>query len=568
LVRRWVPSRALSEKAFIRWLALVALALAGVLVETSPAAAAERHVTPIDPVAYEDPAALLKLYRVAKPNARAAADPIELSGCGAAAAQPVPDGQPIVVEIPPAPAFTVGQISASWWRTPPVSDPSWQLHFRGLMWMRPLAQRAALDGQQQSLAALVNQAVAYYQQNPDPGTATVGWDEGTALRRLETHNCLYALTQSPALVNGMVADANVLLGPRYYGPPNFAVHNHGLMANLQLVRAADLIGRPAWKTRAIQRMTSEAPQAFSQLGTSWEQSSMYQQVNAGLWDEAATTIEAAGEAAAAASIRTTVAAAYRVFSWMTEPDGDIVQIGDSDQVPGRPLTTATERVLRDDPAGWVVGRWSWSDAATSYYTIRYGPPLRGHGHHDRAGGVTWSTRGVRVLVGPGRFSYDNANNYNAYQKSPAGQNVAIPDAGQPTNGAASVAAATVQAPAHAWSIRDTVYGTSHTRGINVNRDAFRMVVSDAFPNKSLWRQHWHLDPAWTQTSGSDTQLVFTHPSGRRLTITTTGRVSGVVLGQTRPPMGWHFPTFGVREWAPEIVIRSYGTACTTTFVVS
>jgi hypothetical protein len=177
---------------------------------------------------------------------------------------------------------------------------------------------------------------------------------------------------------------------------------------------------------------------------------------------------------------------------------------------------------------------------------------------------------VRVLVGPGRFNYDGSTNWNSYQKNPSGQNVAIPEGGQPGAGTASVTASVVQAPAHAWTVRDTVYGTNHTRGINVNRDAFRMVVSDAFPDKSLWRQHWHLDPAWTLTSGgaNSTQLVFSHPSGRRLTVTTTGRVSGVILGQTRPPMGWHFPRWGVREWAPEIVIRSYGTACTTTFVVS
>jgi hypothetical protein len=410
--------------------------------------------------------------------------------------------------------------------------------------------------------------MAFHRQNPDPGTATHGWDEGTALRRLETENCLYALTRSASLIPGMDRDARVLLGARYYGPPNFPIHNHGLMANLQLIRAADLIGRPAWKAAAIRRMTSEAPQAFSRIGTSWEQSSMYQQVNAGLWDQAANALESAGEAGAATSIRRTVAAAYAVFAWMTEPDGDIVQIGNSDQQAGRPRTTPIDRVLRDDPAGWVIGRWSWSDAATSYYTIRYGPRLRGHGHHDRAGGVTWTTRSVRVLVGPGRFSYDRANNYNAYQISPAGQNVAIPDGGRAGTGAASMAASTVQAPAHAWQVRDTVYGTSHTRGINVNRDAYRMVVSDSFPNKSLWRQHWHLDPAWTQTSGTATRLTFSHPSGRRLTITTTGRVSGVILGQTRPPAGWHFPRFGVRDWAAEIIIRSYGTACTTTFVVS
>jgi hypothetical protein len=37
------------------------------------------------------------------------------------------------------------------------------------------------------------QVSAFNTQNPDPGTAQYGWDEGTALRRLETLNCLYWL---------------------------------------------------------------------------------------------------------------------------------------------------------------------------------------------------------------------------------------------------------------------------------------------------------------------------------------------------------------------------------------
>jgi len=65
-----------------------------------------------------------------------------------------------------------------------------------------------------------------------------------------------------------------------------------------------------------------------------------------------------------------------------------------------------------------------------------------------------------------------------------------------------------------------------------------------------------------------TKLVFAHPSGKRLTITTTGRVSSMVQGITRPPQGWHFPRAGARVWAYEIVIRSYGRSSATTFQLS
>jgi hypothetical protein len=527
------------------------------------------HVVPIDPASVDEPDALLQLYRATDPRGSLAADPTADARCGPASTAPVPDGEPINVLIPPAPVFTAGKIQASSWRNPPSADPTWRLNYLGLMWMKPLARRAAMDGQLQSLHTLVAQAAAFHRQNTDPKSNLYGWDEGTALRRLETENCLYSLSKSSTLIAGMTADAGVLLGGRYYGPPNFRVHNHGLMANIQLVRAATLLGKPAWKSAAVARMTSEAPKAFSKLGTSFEQSSMYQLNNANLWQQAATLLaETPGSESAAATIGATVTAALKIYGWMTEPDGGIPQIGDSYQVAGKPIDLGdASRALKDDQTGWIIGRWGWTDPNSTYYTLRYGPARFAHGHHDRAGGVTYSTQSVRVLVGPGAYTYDKTSNYNAYQTNPQGQNVAIPS-GAKLGGGTSTATSVIRGPNHRYAVTDVVYGVGHTRGVIVDRDARKIVVSDSFTGVSLWRQSWHLDPQWRLVAQDGTSVIFSHPSGRRLAITTTGRVSGVVQGITRPPAGWHFPTFGSRVWAYEITVRNYGKACTTTLTVS
>jgi hypothetical protein len=549
---------------------LAALVLGATLFSAAPARADPGpHVIPIDPASVDDPNALLQLYTATDPGPSLVEDPTATARCGPASTAPVPDGVPIQVLLPPAPVFTVGQIPASSWRNPPSADPTWRLNYLGLMWMKSLARRAAMDNQLHALTDLVSQVVAFHKENPDPKNSLYGWDEGTALRRLETENCLYSVSRSSRLIAGMTADANVLLGSRYYGPPNFRVHNHGLMANIQLVRAATLIGKPTWKSTAISRMTSEAPQAFSKLGTSYEQSSMYQLTNASLWEQAATLLaETPGSESAAAAINKTVAAAYRIYGWMTEPDGNIPQIGDSYEIAGRPIDLGDAvRSLKDDQAGWIIGRWGWTDPNATYYTLRYGPARFAHGHHDRAGGVTYSVNGVRVLVGPGAFTYDDTSNYKLYQINPQGQNVAIPSGGKLGNGAAT-ATSVIRGPNHRYSVSDTVYGLGHSRGVIVDRDLRHMVVSDAFTGASVWRQSWHLDPQWALVAQNSTSIIFSHPSGRRLTVTTTGRVSGVVQGITRPPAGWHFPTFGSRVWANEITIRNYGTACTTTFTVN
>jgi hypothetical protein len=482
--------------------------------------------------------------------------------CGAPAAKRPVDGKPIVVTIPGAPPFTVGRIRPGSWREPPSADPTWRLNFLGLMWMRPLARRAGQDGRRKSLNALVAQAAAFHRQNPDPGTPTDGWDEGTAMRRLETENCLYGLTRSASLVPGMTADATVLLGDRYYGPPRFSVHNHGLLANLRLIRAAALLDRPDWSAAAIHRITSEQPLAFSPHGITFEQSSTYQLTNADLWSQAVGRLTGSARDA----VRASVDEAYLACGWMTEPDGGIVQVGDSEAHTGRRVNLGVTRTLRDDQAGWIIGRWSWVDPATSYYTIRYGPARYGHGHQDRAGGVTWSTRGVRVLVGPGVYTYDSTSPLQKYQLGPEGQNVAVPGDRKAGGDPATVTRAEQNAADDRYTVQDKVYGTPHVRDIDVDHALNRIQVSDSFSQADSWRQSWHLDPLWRLSSSTSGKLVFIHPAGRRLTITTTGHVSDVLRATSAH--GWHFPAFGVKEPAAEILIDNRDSELTTTFVVS
>ena len=86
----------------------------------------------------------------------------------------------------------------------------------------------------------------------------------------------------------MAEDVNVEYGPRYYGPPLYAVHNHGVMADLAVIRAADLVGRRDWQTRSINRLAANAPLAWTSLGTTHEQSSSYHVFNVALWARSPT----------------------------------------------------------------------------------------------------------------------------------------------------------------------------------------------------------------------------------------------------------------------------------------
>jgi hypothetical protein len=502
-------------------------------------------------------------------EAAVAASAASTSGCGRADADPVPDRKPIVVSLPPARAFTVGKIPARMWRHPPVGDPTWRLKFLGLTWMSPLAQRAAVDGQTRSLAALVDQAVAFHRQNPDPHTPKYGWDEGTAMRRLSALNCLYALTHSKRLVTAMKANAVVQFGTRYYGPPYQMVHNHGLMANIVVLRTARLLGIGTWRRAAIARIEAEAPKAWSPAGTTWEQSTMYQAGNVKLWTSAANAIGSSRTSdAKLRAMRARTAKADRVTAWMTEPDAGIAILGDASDEPGTSRSTWTARTWHDNATGFGIGRWSWRDPATAYYTVRYGPPVAAHGHQDR-GGVTWSDLGTRVLVTAGLLTYDPSNPFIAYQDGPVSNNVAFPS--RPSlDGRATVKLARTrfQATSHQWVLTDGLFRVGHERSILVQGPKHRLTVADSFARRGTYVQKFHLAPGWKLSALTNHARTarFTGPKGRHLTVTTTGTIRRA-RGATGPIAGWHFPHFGKKLATEELTVVA-GPKVSTAFMLS
>jgi hypothetical protein len=426
------------------------------------------------------------------------------------------------------------------------------------MWLPALAKRAADDHQQVALAKIVDQALAFYRDDPDPGTPTDGWDEGTSMRRLTALNCLYGLTADDRVAAVMAKEVAVLTGPRYYGPPFHKVHNHGLMANLAVLRAGRLLSRNTWVKTALSRMATEAPLAFSRKGTSFEQSSAYQLVNVSLWQQAARAIEAAVPGSSTVPvIKALVDRAAAVSGWLTEPDGNIVLIGDADEQPGVRRPDASARSFRDDEAGLGVGRWGWNDTAATYYTVRYGPPMRAHGQEDR-GGVTWTPHGVRVLVNPGRYTYDTASRFLPYQDGPGSHNVAVPKGGaiQP-RAWVTVTKTALAASTHQWWLQDRLFGPAHRRSVLVVPSKRTLTVADSFPRRTSFGQQWHLDPAWqlAELDARAGRARFTRADGTVLTVTSTGRLS-VLRGSTRPLAGWHFPTSGSR--VPNVQLTSSG----------
>lgn len=525
---------------------------------------ADLDAQPVGPITDSEGSRQASRLPQASARLRTAGAPV----CAAPAAAPVRDGEPIHVRLAPATPFTIGKLGSGFWKKPQVADPTWRLYLYSLRWISPLVARAEKDGQNEASKRLIDEVVRFYVDHPDTGKAVLGWDEGGSLRRLETLNCLYRMTADRRLTSMMAKEANVLFGPRYYGPPRHPVHNHGLMANLRLVEAGGHAGRPDWSKAAGARIRREAGLAFTRLGTSYEQSTGYQSINAELWHQAAQTLAALNpKDPVVPTIRATVRRARSVSEWVTEPDGGVVQIGDTKRDGGTPAPKRTERVFRDDAAGLVVGRWSWKDRKTTYYTLRYGPPRRAHGHHDKSS-LTWTAAGSRVLVGSGYFSYEAGNPFAQFQKTPQSSNVAVPVGGKVRLAADAKMTRNIQRSTRdRWWMTDAVYGRNHARAVDVEHSARRLTVADVFSGKVTADQFWHLDPSWQLVSAPARAKVmrFRNVDGRVLEIRTTGALASAHRGSTRPVAGWNFPAPKQRVANWQLRIRWTGGTVRTTF---
>jgi len=105
---------------------------------------------------------------------------------------------------------------------------------------------------------------------PDPGSTVgqdrlraTGWTQGAVRQRMGVISCLLPVMERLVLAN---ADPH-----RYRGQPLNRVHNHGTLANLALIEAASVFGRPEWRDLAIRRFDQDAKSVFAKCGMSIEQ---------------------------------------------------------------------------------------------------------------------------------------------------------------------------------------------------------------------------------------------------------------------------------------------------------
>ena len=246
-----------------------------------------------------------------------------------------------------------------------------------------------------------------------------------------------------------------------------------------------------------------------------EQATLYENFVYGLWRTALPVSPRAGIGCQAGS-RPRIAQLPAFLGYATEPDGDLVQLGDS--YVERPATSPRGDALVAvyPQAGYVFGRSGWTPAA-SFYSLRFGPGREIHGHNDHLG-VTYYARGLDLIVDAGHDGYAATPYRSCLQSPEAASTLVLPGVLFSPSTATALVTDRIGQYGQFYELYDTAFGGDpRYRSVYVSQRPDLIIVFDRATTGSVtssYQQLWHLAPALTVTEVGASYAVASAPVAR------------------------------------------------------
>jgi hypothetical protein len=382
----------------------------------------------------------------------------------------------------------------------------------------------------------------------------------------------------------------------YYAANWQGAYNHGMQQDLELLRAGCAYpasawgGQPVtWRNLARQQMIesfepNQYGPAIDAQGAVNEQATGYANFDLGLWTTAESELAACG-LSLPSWITSRIAQIPQFLALATQPDGKLVQIGDTYTISprdraGTPLQYAATMGAAGTPsaqrvgvysAGYVFGRSGWGTKQTfgeqSFYSLRFGPGTEIHGHADHMG-LTYYDRGRNLIVDAGHYGYADTP-YRSYLLSPeAASDLVMP--GVSFNAAAPTALIrqSIGGTGQFFEFYDTAFGgLPRYRSVYIDQDPDLVLVFDRASGATAYQQLWHLDPGLNVTTVTSDYAIAQAP-GTQLEIRQVplpGQVipagsTQVIRGQTGPYQGWVSHASSQMLPAPVVAVNRTGSS--------
>ena len=448
-----------------------------------------------------------------------------------------------------------------------VNISGWNVRFRDQKWQaeHPTNAKLTMDFYSNSwltpstvkdIPFAVDLVLDQARSNPDRGSRFMkdGWSEAVTTKRLQSVACLYSLAGDPRLIPVVeeLAAAN-MDESRYYGPPNHKAHNHGVMADRALIDASNVMGRPEWRDKAVQRLRAQLAGTFDSCGMIHEQSSTYQNFQSSLWRHVSNRTRGipVSEDMSEAADR-----ARGMVEALANPDGSFEIIGDGSflEVEKKGPVRSVNHWCPD--TGWAVST-TVDKRLVQHEIIRFGSGTRFHGHPDK-GSMTWwvgnhDRVGKRVLTDRGLYGKNNDWRL-VYSRSSEAQSTLLWQGGsdlrmqgkQSRVGDARVVKLSGSNKRGAWDRKITRFDSTA-------RTVFEDTVRGAAASRGA-TQVFTLAPGWNATKRSGE---FRTSDGWRLTVSCSASSGPVAVENRRVE---HYPSRGVIERAISVHCKAPGAS--------
>jgi hypothetical protein len=476
--------------------------------------------------------------------------------------------------ISPFPAVTVdpGRDGHIDWAQNPFHHPTWQQDFQSGGWIEMLIS-AYLAGGPGARAYLTRATVI-----------TRSWLAGVPVssRDPQTVICLSEGFPGQAWIADQIDTSVNYLATHWQG-----AWNHGLVQDLKLMRIGcayppDAFGGDAlqWRKTAYGQILSSfqpnrlGPSVDTQ-GVVNEQATGYERYVYDLWHGGESELADCGYRLPP-GITARIAKMPAFLAEATQPDGNLVQIGDTYTEPPPILRAQQLPLVAVYQAGYVFGRSNWGPRGT-FYSLRFGPGRQVHGHNDHMG-LTYYSRSRNLIVNAGHTGYE-VSPYRDYIRSPEAASTFI-SPGASFRGAAATAliASEIGLTSQFYELSDDEFGGQRSRSVYVHQEPDFMLVLDRGSGEENYQQLWHLDPGLTVTAVTAASAMAVAPAVPATATSpaipaTTLRIARIALpgqtipagsttvvqGQTNPYQGWVSRQALQRIPAPVVIMTSQGT---------
>lgn len=470
-----------------------------------------------------------------------------------------------VLQLRPHPAWNLPDELS--WQEDPFGEVNWQAQLHMLRWLDPL--RRVAHGTPGARELWISTARSWVRANLDEPRTRWGTDGMVAGIRAIGLTLGLPLVEDPSwILEALERHTEWLTDEKHR-----AIGNHALWQITGLFVAASALGSAELQRQAAERLERHVAGEYDDEGVNAEGALAYHLNNYRWTMDALRRFELEG--VELPETRRRLDGALRELVQATRPDGLLEMIGDtaatrlagvrspevdylvshgSDGEPPREVSAVFA-------AGYAFGRTGWGETRRAlvdetFYSLRWGPASRVHGHQD-GGSVTYFAGGGPVLIDAGKYGYNRSEMRTHISSRRAHNVVDLAGQGYDRTSVVDLVASSRNDEYDSFLLVDTGYpGASITRAVVFSRRDEWLLAVDRVESASSEPAvaRWHVDPRFAvRLRERDAEL--TAPDVPPFRVTWSAPTSAELFCGAREPLeGWHATGWNQAEPAPVLRI--------------